>query len=500
LVFALQAVKGENMKSPQMSRQLSAVDAAFLYLERDEIPLHVAGVFISEAPIPFEEFVTTLESKLHLIPRYRQVVVQSPFGLNHPTWEWDPQFDIHQHVFQTRVEPPGGQAEMEALAGRILSKVMERSKPLWDIHLVKGLKDGRGAFILRLHHALADGISGEALLRLTMDARREGSRLARKPRFRPIQAPPGNSSFMNAIEQLIPNTIQSIATVEAGTLGLLHALLRGEMQEGLRGLGTVLPEFVASIERLPFNKPCGAERRFVWTECDLQNVLAIRQMYGGKVNDIVLTVLTRAIARYVRLHGETVTNRLVRVVCPVSLWKSDSGDAPGNRISFLPVALPLDIHNPVENLQAVIKRMQIMKSLHAADLVGLAASVIAAAPVAVQSLFWSAISQITLPVPLLNIICTNVPGPSMPLYAAGRRMLTFYPQVPTGYDLGVGVAVATYGGKLFYGFTADAQVAPDVGKLRDYADVSFQELCRFAGVKRRPLLREHGLHQIPIPV
>jgi diacylglycerol O-acyltransferase len=156
----------------------------------------------------------------------------------------------------------------------------------------------------------------------------------------------------------------------------------------------------------------------------------------------------------------------------------------GNQISFLPVALPLDVRDPVRLLQAVVTRTETMKRARASDLVSVAASCIAAAPPPLQALFWKGISQVTLPVPLFNMICTNIPGSPVPLYAAGRRMISSYAQVPTGYELGIGCAVQSYDGKLFFGLSADALAAPDVGRLRDFLYVSFRELCRSAGVKK----------------
>jgi diacylglycerol O-acyltransferase len=158
----------------------------------------------------------------------------------------------------------------------------------------------------------------------------------------------------------------------------------------------------------------------------------------------------------------------------------EHGDSYGNRITFLPVILPLDVRDPAEMLRAVGSRMQIMKNVRAAELVTTAASLLGAMPAAVQEVFWRGIPMIPLPLPLLNIICTNVPGPQTPLYSVGRRLLALYPQVPTGYELGLGVAALSYDGKLFFGLTADAHIAPDVSRLREYIRVSFQELHKAA--------------------
>jgi diacylglycerol O-acyltransferase / wax synthase len=471
------------MKNPAPKRSLSAADAAFLYLERKEIPLAIASVSIFDGAIPFDDFVACVASKLRLIPRYRQIVVTPPWNLGLPTWEHDKHFDIHRHIFRVTLDPPGRQAELEAFAGRILSQLLDRSKPLWDIHVVDGLEGGRGAIIWRVHHALADGVSGAELLNVMLDSTRQGSQACRKPRFRAPKLAASNRSLADGVGDAVSSTLSRLIAVEKGLFDFGQALFSDRMWDGLKGLLGLLPELAASVERLPFNKPCRGERKFCWTEVDFADVQAIRAASGGTVNDVVLTVLTRALARYVKLHGQTVVNRFVRIVCPVSLRKGDQHGDLGNQISFLPVALPMGIRNPVQLLKAVTTRTETMKRAGAAHMVGLAASGIAAAPPALQALFWRGLPEVILPVPLLNMICTNVPGSPVPLYTVGRRMLACYPQVPTGYDLGVNCAVQSYDGKLFFGLIADTHAAPDADRLRDFLSVSFLELCRSAGVK-----------------
>ncbi|PWU11525.1 MAG: hypothetical protein C5B51_02480 [Terriglobia bacterium] len=466
-------------------RLLSGADAAFLYLERPEIPLHIACVSIFESEIPFEEFIASIDSKLHLIPRYRQIAVAPPFDIGYPTWEWYPQFDIRQHVFRVRLEPPGSEAQLEALAGRILTQVMDRSRPLWDIHVVEGLKGGRGALIPRVHHALADGVSGAALLKIILDPTPDGSRAIRKPRFRPPKPNPADRSLAGALTNAFRSTVENLLASEACLLNMAQGLFAGRMQGSLEGLMELLPELAASVERLPFNKPCTGERRFCWTEFSFGEVQIIKRALGTTVNDVFLSVLGRAIARYVRLHGEPVAGRFVRVVCPFSLRSDDQRESLGNQISFFPVALPLDIEDPIAMLKAVAKRTQIMKSAGAAQLLSLTAAWLGSAPPPLQALFWRTIPSLPLPVPLLNIICTNVPGSPTPLYSVGKRMLASYPQVPTGHELGIGCAAQTYDGKVFFGLTADSHAAPDFKRMRDFIHASFSELCRATGLRKK---------------
>ncbi len=471
---------------PVLSRRLSGIDAAFLYLERKEIPLNIACVAIVDGPIPFREFVANIDSKLDLIPRYRQLAVPPPFNLGYPTWEYDPNFHIKRHIFRVRLDAPGGEAELEALAGRLLSQVLDRGKPLWEVHIVEGLQDGRGALIARIHHALADGVAGAALLKIMLDPTPQGSHPIRKPRARPAATPRAEHTLAEQVGNAIQSALENVVAAEEGLLSLAEGLLGDRGKNALQELATLLPELLKPPERFPFNKPCSGDRKFCWTEVDFSQVQAIRAAVGGKVNDCILSVVVRAIARYIRLHGEKVKGRFLRVVCPVNLRGDEQGESLGNRITFLPVVLPLDVRDPLEMLHAVATRMEIMKSVRAAELVAIAASCLGATPAPMQELFWRGIPLIPLPLPLLNIICTNVAGPRSPLYTVGRRLLASYPHVPTGYELGLGLAVQSYDGKLFFGLTADAHVAPDVARLRDYIRVAFEELSKAARIKSEP--------------
>ena len=467
------------------NRRLSGIDAAFLYLERREIPLSIAGVFLFDGPVPFDDFVAAIDSRLHLIPRYRQVVAPPPFNLGHPTWEDYPRFTIHEHIHRIELPAPGGEAELEALAGQLLSQVMDRNKPLWEIHVVDGLSGGRGALIARIHHALADGIAGAAILNIMFDATPEGSHPIPKPPPHRPASPPAEHSLGEAIASAIHSSLKNMIAAEAALLDFGQALLTERMQTGLQGLLKLLPEWAQPVERLPFNRPCGGERKFCWAEIDFADVKAIREHFGGTVNDVVLATVTRAVARYTKLHGQPIDGRFVRIVCPVNVREDEHGDSLGNQITFLPVVLPMGIEDPAELLHAVATRMEIMKSVRAAELVAIAGAWLCATPPPVQALFWEGLPLLPLPVPLFNLICTNIPGSRTPLYAVGRRMIASYPQVPTGQELGVGVAVQSYDGRMFFGLTADAQAASDVTRLRDYIRSSFAELCRAAGIRKR---------------
>jgi len=466
-------------------RRLSELDAAFFYLERREIPLAIAGVFVFDGPIAFDAFVETIRSRLPLLPRYSQVVVPPPFNLGHPTWEDYPRFDIREHIHRLKLPAPGGESELEAATGRLFSQVMDRNKPLWEIHVVEGLSGGRGALIARVHHALADGIAGAALLNIMFDAAPEGAHPIVPPPIRRAASPPAEHSLVEAVASAIHSSLKNMIAAEAALLDFGQALFTDRMQNGLQGLLKLLPEWAQPVERLPFNRPCGGERRFCWAEIDFADVKAIRERLGGTVNDVILAMVTLAVSRYTKSHGQPVADRFVRIVCPVNIREGDQQTSLGNRITFLPVVLPMGVHDPTKLLHAVSTRMEIMKSVRAAELVAIAAAWIGATPPPIQALFWEGLPLLPLPLPLFNLICTNVPGSPTPLYSVGRRMIASYPQVPTGYELGIGVAVQSYDGKMYFGLTADAKAASDVTRFRDYLRTAFHDLCRTAGVKRQ---------------
>jgi WS/DGAT/MGAT family acyltransferase len=302
---------------------------------------------------------------------------------------------------------------------------------------------------------------------------------ARKPRFRPAPHSASSRSIVDSLAGALRGSIESLIAAETVLLDFSKTLVDDKTRDALEKLVALLPEITASSERFVFNKPCSGERKFCCTEFSLPEVQAIRAAAGGTVNDVILTVVTRAVSKYLREHGDPVAGRFLRVVCPVNM-RQDKGETLGNRITFLPVVLPLDIQSPLSLLQAVAQRTEIMKNAHAAHAVALLGMWIGAAPPPLQALFWSALPQVPLPVALFHMICTNVPGSPTPLFAGGRRMVGFYPHVPTGYELGVNCAFQSYDDRFFCGLTADANVVPDAGRLRDLVKQSFAELRRAA--------------------
>jgi diacylglycerol O-acyltransferase len=475
------------MVQPNLNRQLTSIDASFLYFEKNECPMHIGSVSVFDGEIPFEDFVKNVASKLHLIPRYQQKVVPDPFLLGHPTWEFDSNFDITRHIFRVQIEAPGSEQELIKLAGSIFTPMMDRSKPLWDIYLVYGLKGKRSAMIARVHHCMVDGVSGVDLLKIVLDMSPDPAPM--KSDF--VPPPPTPDPTRRMLDSLIGSMQEGMnrwMDFQTGLLNLTQALIKdsgdaGKAGEQARGafqqMTGIMPSLAAPPAMLPFNRQCSGERKLVWSEFSFAEARAIRAACGGTVNDVVLTVLSGAVSRYVQLRGQTIEGRSLRVMVPVSMRQDDKRGALGNLVSMLPVEIPLDIKDPLERFRYVNQKTMAMKAARVAEGINVLSALMGILPAPVQALMGAIASA---PLPAFNMVSTNVPGPQVPLYAMGKKMIAYYPYVPVGYAIGVGCAIMSYDQKLYFGLTSDVQAMPDVEQLKLFLDESFIELRKAAGV------------------
>jgi diacylglycerol O-acyltransferase / wax synthase len=499
--------------------RLSGGDALFLHLEREGMPLNVASVNVFEGVMSLEACTKFIESKLPLIPRYRQRVVIPPFNLGLPTWEYDPNFDIGNHVHQVTLKR-GTDAELKAVAGKILSNVLDRQRPLWDFTLVHGLKGNRTGVVTRMHHCLADGLAGVALLNVLMDPSPEVHPLPKKKLRMP--APNRKDTPTLLLDGLITSSTSVAERILSAQMELLNVfqqvLAAGHHSEesnthpqpgnnsavrmpSVDEFTRFMPELTASTQRLPFNIVCHGPQKFSWAEIPLADIKAVKNACGATVNDVVLTLVTSAIRRYAELRGVRIRGRLLRIVVPVSVRGKGNANDLGNRITFLPLTIPLDIRSPRKLLAAIRERIAFLRGAHVAELVGLAGSILGTIPTAAQVVVGSIANQ--LPLGLANIICTNVPGPQVPLYLLGHKMLRCYPYVPIGGDLGINCAILTYNGTAYFGFTGNAQAAPDLRRLEKFVTASFAELRKAAKIspprKRKATAQAKAATAAPAP-
>src|SRR5581483_3101924 len=249
-----------------------------------------------------------------------------------------------------------------------------------------------------------------------------------------------------------------------------------------------MPELGSATQPLPFNMICRGPQSFAWAELPLSDIKAVKNACDATVNEVVLTVFTDMFRRYSEIRGVRTRGRLLRVVVPVNVRGAESPSHLGNRITFLPVSIPLGIRSPRQLLRAIQKRTAFLKSAHVAECVGLFGTMLGAIPTAAQMLIAPIVSQ--LPLGLCNTICTNVPGPQVPLYLLGRKLVRCYPYVPIGGDIGINCALLTYDGVAHFGFTGDVHAAPDLSRLEKLFLSSYAELRKLAGLVPEPRARK----------
>ena len=473
------------MAHSEASDRLGPLDTLFLYIEKKEMPLHIGSVLVFDGTISTADLKALIDAKLPLIPRYRQRVVFPPLNLGYPTWEWDPDFDIDRHIHHAHIKP-GTKASLETLAGELFSQVMDRNRPLWDLTVVDGLRGGRSAMIARVHHCLVDGIAGVALMNMILDNSPERSNLPPKKPFHPPPPPAAGTNLVDAMLSSYFHTVGRVLSMQSAALdaasGMLHELIQGAIAQPAAAVESLQP-----LDPFPFKAPSLGPRRVSWTEFSLAEVSAIHEKCHVKVNDVLLTVLAAAMRRYAQLHRISVKGRVLRLMVPVNLRSPDQNGL-GNRISLVPVNVPLDVKDVIELLTSVHQRTEAMKHAHAADLVVLGGTLLAMMPIPAQALLTGVLSN-AIPVLPFDMVCTNVPGPQIPLYLLGRKMLTYYPYVPIGDFMGVCCAMASYNGTLYFSLTGDCACAPDLERLRDFLAEALSELRDRSGCAPRHRVR-----------
>jgi len=473
------------MAVSQFPSRLGALDAAFLNFECKQMPLHIGGVCVFDGPIPFERFVDTIESKLDIIPRYRETVTFPFLNIGYPSWQFDPAFDIRRHIFRVKLDPPGTDQQLAELAGRVFTPLLDRHKPLWETYVVEGLSGNRSALICKVHHCIVDGVAGIGLLNVVLDPSPKEQRVGRRKRYRPPQPPDPLSTFVEALADSLAQLPKRVADTRDGLLGYGDLLRRDNFAAlGLERVVDRMPELLSPLEHLPFNRPCSGERRVYWTEFPFAEARAIRTSCGCTVNDVVLAVVAGAVARYTEAHGETIKNRFFRPMVPVNVRPpGDATGAFGNLISLLLVTLPLGIRDPVARVRHIHELTQAMKGARTPELLRLSLAGLGLLPPFVQAFLANNLGWLNTPIPLFHMVCTNVPGPQLPLYTCGQRMIACYPHVPTGMDVGISVAIESYDQKLYFALTTDALAAPDGERMTGFLEEAYRELREAAGVR-----------------
>jgi len=452
---------------------LSPLDASFLEIEDDISHMHIGSVGIFEGPTPSrEDLCAAVSCKLHMVPRYRQKVRYPPLHVGPPVWIDDAHFNLDYHVRRTALASPGGEEELRALVGRVMSQQLDRTKPLWELWAAEGLGDGRWALISKTHHCMVDGVSATDLLSVLLDAEREPEREPAPP-----WTPAAEPSTAGLIAQPLVRRAKSPFSAAAGLVRAPGEIADRALQAAR---GTVaMRDLLRPTPRTSLNGPIGPHRRWDWAHAGLSDVKSVRGALGGTVNDVVLAVISGGFRDLLLARGEDPAATTVRTLVPVSVRRQDEHGTYNNRVSAMFAELPVGIEDPVERLRSVSVQMDGLKRSHQAVAGEVLTSLTGFAPALLLALGQRLAFR--MPQRALNTVTTNVPGPQRPLFLAGRRMLEAIPFVPLAGQVRIGVAIFSYDGSLKFGVTGDYDTSPDIRILCEGIERAMGELVQAAG-------------------
>ena len=447
--------------------RMSPLDASFLHIEDDNNHMHIASVAVFEGPAPeCSEIMRMVESKLHLVPRYRQRVKFVPLDLGRPVWVDDPHFNLGYHVRATALPHPGGDEQLRNLVGRVMSQQLDRAKPLWEMWMVEGLEDGHWALLSKTHHCMVDGVSGTDLLTVVLDREPEPSRDAPLA-YEPVREPGRVGLVAEALLDRVGNPYEQYRVARAATRQVR------DVARGVRSMAGLVRRTPASS----LNGPIGPHRTWAWARSSLADVKTVRAGLGGTVNDVVLAAITRGF-RDLLLNRDESVDRVVRTLVPVSVRAEAERGTYNNKVSAMFAELPVGIADAQERLESIKAQMTGLKESKQAVAGEVLTSLTGFAPPELLALGGRVAAR--LQQRNINPVTTNVPGPQYPLYAAGRRMLEAFPYVPLMGSVRIGVAIFSYNGLINFGVTGDLDTAPDIGVLCDGIEQGMAELVKLA--------------------
>jgi WS/DGAT/MGAT family acyltransferase len=470
------------MPGESLDRRLGPEDYAFLLMDSDREPANIGSIAVFEGDVSHREFVENLRSKLHLIPRYTQIVVPAPFEIGRPTWEADPHFDIYRHVHEVWLDAPGSHDQLLTLAAEIYSRRLERSKPLWEMYMVKGLEGGDTALVTVIHHCLVDGIGGVELAMVILDTVPNPKRVTQVPSVDRSPLPSRESLFFDAFFDDIAEGLDHAAAWQKRFIALAARQEIGWLHRIRSALQAALPYFALPAKKALFNKKLSGRRQLAVSPFSLSDFRRVKESTGATINDLALTVVGASVGRYLAGHGEETEGRMLRVLMPVNVRKQDQAGRLGNRISFLVVEVPLGECAPLDRLAAINASTTWLKTEHASDGIEMIGEELLMLPTPVLKTFAAFGFP---PNTITNMICTNVPGPRMTLYTVGHRMLSHYALAPISWEMGLSCAITSYDDEIVFTLVVDPEALPDVDRLKPLVDEAYEELREAAGLEKR---------------
>jgi diacylglycerol O-acyltransferase / wax synthase len=431
-----------------------------LLAERGPIHVNVGAALILEGDPPtLDELLAHVESRLTLVPRFRQRVQATPLQITNPVWADDPRFDLEWHVRHVALPRPGSMDQLRELVGRVMSTPLDLERPLWQLYLVEGLENDRHAYISKTHHALVDGVSAVDVGTIMLDPNPEGTEMPIPEEQWDPDVPSPEMLFVRAATDRIRTPMRAASKAALGALSMPRETAGRVMRtaESFAGLAAGGP----TAPRTFLNEEIGRDRRVAFVQTELDALKQARGETGATVNDVILAVATGGLRRLFERRGKAVPDQLVALV-PMSIRRSDEHLELGNRLATLMVALPLSEPDPAERLRLVHAETTRVKESEQARAASLVIEATGWTPPTINRVLADVISrQLNW-----NLVVSNVPGPQMPFYLLGRRMVEVYPVVPLSpQQHALSIGVVSYDGGVFFGITADRDLFADIDEV-----------------------------------
>ena len=465
--------------------RLSGLDASFLYFETPAHLMHVCGLLVLDpSTMPgdysFATIRETLRRRLEDNPAFIRKLHDHLLNLDHPIWVPDDDFDIEHHVRRIAVPAPGGPRELAEVCGDIAGQPLDRSRPLWEFWVIEGLADGAIAVMTKMHHATVDGVSGASLVSTLCSLEPGAPPIAEPDRTTKLRRPRDRDVVLSGLVGVAKRPVK-LARLLPATTGVLG----GWIDRARRGAAMPAP-FTAP--RTSLNGTITGHRSIAFARLSLDEVKEVKNAFGCTVNDVVMALCSGALRKYLDDRGELPDSSLVAMV-PVSVHgRTKAGGT--NKVSGMFSSLSSDIADPVQRLAAIAEQNRVAKEHHKT----LSASLLQDwAQFAAPNTFGLAVrvySRLRLadrhPV-VHNLVISNVPGPPMPIYFLGARIVGFYPFGPVFHGAGLNVTVLSNDGHLDVGLIACRELAPDLWDLADDLPIALGELVTAArGQTRAP--------------
>ena len=456
--------------------RLTVMDASFLHQEGPVSHMHIGALVVAEGPAPDYDFLLdSIRRRLHMVPRYRQRLVFPPANSARPLWTDDTDFNLEYHVRHTALPSPGSHEQLQNLCARVFSQQLDRSKPLWEMWLIEGLDDGSFGLLTKAHHAMIDGIAGVDLATVLFDLGPEPTPIDEDldpwvPESDPNPAELLSAGASGMAKASMSVTAKAVAALRTPERALADARVKAE------GVGEIAWAILNPAPSTPLNVEIGPHRRFASVVSELSDFKAVKNAFGGTVNDVVLTVVAGALRTWLQSRGVRTEGLELRALVPVSVRVQDERGAPGNRLAAMRGPLPVWAADPVERLGVVREAMDDLKESKQA----IGAEALTNAQNFAPPTVLAQASRINFSTRLFNMLVTNIPGPQFPLYVAGRRMHTVFPIAFLPKDHALAIAIMSYDGQMNFGLLGDYDAMDDLDDLATAIEDALAELVALA--------------------